>query len=119
VVGEDSFPHVINWSLRDRNRITVVPPRHWLLLQDSTPFRASVIWNGDTRQNVESIPTQGGHIACFPPAEFLSPPPLSLSRTAARSDAPPSNFHGPRPSHQRSRRHGAPVRRPRPHQLKI
>jgi glycogen debranching enzyme len=80
VVGEDSFPHVINWSLRDRNRITVVPPRHWLLLQDSTPFRASVIWNGDTRQNVESIPTQGGHIACFPPAEFTGDAALVLER---------------------------------------
>ena len=36
------FPRVIVWTLLDRRRVTPVPPGHWLLVEDSTPFRATL-----------------------------------------------------------------------------
>jgi predicted glycogen debranching enzyme len=80
IINDDSYPPVINWSLRDRKRITVIPPHHWLLLYDATPFRASVVWKDDTRQNVESIPAATGHIASFAPSEISGDTTLLLER---------------------------------------
>ena len=36
------FPRVVKWTLLDARRITLVPPGHWLLLEDPAPFRATL-----------------------------------------------------------------------------
>jgi predicted glycogen debranching enzyme len=77
------YPQVVLWKLLDRHRITLVPPNHWLLVQDESPFRASLrISQTDPSQaeNVESIPAQGGHFAFFIPRETCADATLLLER---------------------------------------
>jgi len=77
----NKFPQVISWSLLDRNRIVPVPPCHWLLIEDTAPFRATLKFEGERSvQHVESIPVRTGHIATFPPHEFSADATLSLER---------------------------------------
>ncbi|MEO7299927.1 MAG: amylo-alpha-1,6-glucosidase, partial [Verrucomicrobiota bacterium] len=67
-----NFSQVITWTLLDRNRITLIPPNHWLLLQDSVPFRATLrISNTDPLQRAESVQVSYGHVACFAPNEVF------------------------------------------------
>jgi glycogen debranching enzyme len=69
------FPRVIAWTLIDARRVTPVPPGHWLLVEDSAPFRATLeIQNPESRiQNaavhVQSIAVGNRHVACFAPFE--------------------------------------------------
>jgi predicted glycogen debranching enzyme len=77
------FPQVIVWDMLDRRRVTVVPPRHWLLVQDTAPFRATLHFeNGSVSQHVESIPVCDGHVACFAPRTASGDATLSLERYA-------------------------------------
>jgi len=77
------FPQVVVWGLLDRRRVTVVPPRHWLLIQDTAPFRATLYFkDGGIAQRVESIPVHNGHVACFPPRQTAGDATLSLERYA-------------------------------------
>ncbi|MGN6642083.1 MAG: alpha-amylase family glycosyl hydrolase, partial [Verrucomicrobiota bacterium] len=76
------FSKVIRWNLLDCRRITPVPPDHWLLIEDSKPFRASLHGNGARPRNVESIPSGVGHVACFPPREHPGDASLLLERYA-------------------------------------
>jgi predicted glycogen debranching enzyme len=74
-----TLPHVFVWTLLDLNRITVVPPNHWLLVEDSVPFRATLAAeNGD--ENVESIQVTTGNIACFAPRQTGLEATLQLER---------------------------------------
>jgi starch synthase (maltosyl-transferring) len=63
----DAYAPVIVWRLADRNRISLVPPGHWLLLHDDAPFRARLKGAGDLPENAESVPVKDGHVACFAP----------------------------------------------------
>lgn len=77
---------VVVWSLSDCGRITPVPPGHWLLVRDRVPFRACLtVGDGSLPQNVESIPANGGHLACFPPRKpaAATDAVLELERYAA------------------------------------
>jgi starch synthase (maltosyl-transferring) len=75
------FPRVVLWSLLDLRRVTLVPPGHWLLLEDTASFRANLRFNGsDTAQNVESIPTAAGNVAFFSPQPSPGDAKLSLER---------------------------------------
>jgi len=87
------FPRVVEWTLIDRRRVTLVPPGHWLLIQDTAPFRATLQMQsaecGVRNDNpgaihVRSIPSGNGFIACFAPRE-ASDFQLSLERYAATS----------------------------------
>jgi len=60
------FPQVVEWSLADCKRVTLVPPRHWLLLEDRSPFRATLKLE-EKPLHIESIEAGDGHAACFPP----------------------------------------------------
>ena len=82
------FPRVVVWTLLDRRRITLVPPGHWLLIQDSAPFRAALqLQNEDSHAvHVESIAVDDGHIACFQPREAAAAAELILERYAAASE---------------------------------
>ena len=74
------FPSVVVWSSVDTRRITLVPPAHWLLVQDTVPFRATLRSNGSPAENVESVPAQGAHVACFPPRHTSADATLQLER---------------------------------------
>ena len=63
--GEKSFPQVVRWNLVDRRRVTPVPPGHWLLIEDSAPFRAAIKVRGKGRRRNTSSPS--------PPAKTISP----------------------------------------------
>ena len=74
--------------------MTPVPPGHWLLIQDSAPFRATLQMRnaecGRRNENgraihVQSIAVGDGHIACFPPRETAADAELILERYAAAS----------------------------------
>jgi len=79
------FPCVILWTRLDARRVTVVPPDHWLLLQDEAPFRAAIdCHDGSPVLNLESIPIRGGHIACFPPRRQPADATLLLERFAPK-----------------------------------
>ncbi len=75
VEAQKIFPRVVEWTLLDARRVSLVPPDHWLLIQDSTPFRATLkMQNAECRihnpaTHVQSIAVGNLHIACFPPRE--------------------------------------------------
>jgi hypothetical protein len=72
---------VVTWSLLDRNRTTPIPPGHWLLLEDTAPFRASLnCKDGKPARRVESIPVGTSHIAVFAPRVTPAEATLSLER---------------------------------------
>jgi len=84
------FPCIVTWTLLDHRRITLVPPGHWLLIQDSAPFRATLEVRGakcevPIIQYVQSIAVRAGHVACFPPREAEAGAELILERYAATS----------------------------------
>jgi len=73
------YPNVITWELIDARRITPVPPHHWLLLSDLSPFRASLS-SGKVTRHVQSIPCGPRQIASFPPGLFAGDATLFLER---------------------------------------
>jgi starch synthase (maltosyl-transferring) len=86
------FPRVVEWTLMDARRVTPVPAGHWLLIEDSAPFRAELrsaecgARNGNAKSiHVQSIPAGKNFIAAFPPREFSAEAQLRLERHAAAS----------------------------------
>ncbi|MGA2686046.1 MAG: amylo-alpha-1,6-glucosidase [Verrucomicrobiota bacterium] len=83
------FPRVVVWTLPDHRRITLVPPDHWLLIEDATPFRATLEIPGqaDARRarHVQSIAVGNRHVTCFPPRKHAAEAELVLERYAAIS----------------------------------
>jgi glycogen debranching enzyme len=88
------FPHVVAWTLIDARRVTLVPPGHWLLIEDSAPFRAELRSpkseaRGQTENtatlHVQSIAVGNRHVAAFPPRESAAETELFLERYAAAS----------------------------------
>ena len=96
------FPCVIIWTLLDRRRVTPVPPGHWLLIQDSAPFRATLQMPNENGRaiHVQSIAVGDDQIACFQPRETATDAELILERYAAASQhiAAAIRFLSPAPS---------------------
>lgn len=100
------FPNVICWTLADRQRITPVPPDHWLLVEEEAPFRATLETcaaepdgNGGGaaivgRQHVASFAAAGKHFVSFPPRALAAEATLRLERftDADRQVAAPIRF---------------------------
>jgi predicted glycogen debranching enzyme len=78
------FQRVVAWTLLDARRITLVPPGHWLLIEDSTPFRATLEIQNPA-MHIQSIAAADRHIACFPPRESAAEAELVLERHATTS----------------------------------
>ncbi len=79
------FPRVITWTLLDARRITLVPPGHWLLVEDSAPFRATLVTMQQAARNtqhVQSIVVGERQIACFAPTDISAETELVLERYA-------------------------------------
>ncbi len=93
--GQTVFPRAINWTLIDTRRITLVPPDHWLLIEDSAPFRATLAMrnvddatrNEPTMVHVQSIPAGNSHVACFAPQTTAGEATLTLERHATTSQS--------------------------------
>ncbi|HTQ52615.1 MAG TPA: amylo-alpha-1,6-glucosidase [Candidatus Acidoferrales bacterium] len=88
--SQSVYSRVIVWTLLDHRRITPVPPGHWLLIEESAPFRATLkIRNGNgtgpTPQHVQSIAVRNSYVACFPPRSEAAAADLVLERYAATS----------------------------------
>ena len=79
------FPRAITWTLLDCRRVTIVPPGHWFLIEDSAPFRAELQIENATTIHVQSIPAGKNFIAVFPPRETSAEAGLHLERHAAAS----------------------------------
>jgi predicted glycogen debranching enzyme len=79
----ENYPPVVIWNLLDRRRILPVPVNHWLLVQDSAPFRATLNGDGDdTFQHVQSIQVRDGFVACFAPRPTAAEARLQVERYA-------------------------------------
>ena len=77
------YPRVILWALPDRRKVSLVPPDHWLLIQDAAPFRATLaLDDGISPRHAQSIPVRGGYVACFAPLEAAADGRLALERYA-------------------------------------
>ena len=75
------FPQVVTWTLLDVHRVFLVPPNHWLLVQDQARFRATLIVQGtNTTHNLEAIATATGYVVCLPPRTEKADATLSLER---------------------------------------
>ena len=80
------FPRVIEWTLLDARRVTLVPPGHWLLVEDSAQFRATLkTKHPESATHVQSIAFSDRHIACFAPRDSAAQFELILERYAATS----------------------------------
>ncbi len=67
-MARGSFPRVVPWSAMDFRRVTLIPPGHWLLLQDPKPFSATLRCDyGGPEEHAEAIEVQDGYVAFFPP----------------------------------------------------
>lgn len=108
--ANSSFPNVITWTRADVQRITLVPPHHWLLIEDEAPFEADLeklkaeggTWNKDAARNTDhivSIAAGGKHIACFPPQAECLDATLKLHRFAQHDSCftAPIRFLSPAP----------------------
>ena len=79
--AEGDYAPVVIWSLLDQRRVLPVPPGHWVLVQDSVPFRATLtLIEGHLRKHVESIGAGAGYVACFAPGQPEGDAWLSLER---------------------------------------
>lgn len=100
-----SFSPVIRWTATDARRITPVPADHWLLVEDSMPFRATLKISGAAATHRQSVPAGKKHVAAFAPRDILADGELILERYAGElkeivatarflpSVPPPSTIH--------------------------
>jgi predicted glycogen debranching enzyme len=73
--------------LIDGRRVTLVPPGHWLLIEDSAPFRAELQSQNESAAtiHIQSIAAGNRHIACFAPRDSAAETELFLERYAVAS----------------------------------
>ena len=91
-LAQKPFPQVVRWKLVDRRRVTPVPPDHWLLVEDTAPFRATMevrraedgVRNETPPLHVQSIAVGNQHLACWPPSKLVGDAKLSLERCAEK-----------------------------------
>jgi glycogen debranching enzyme len=80
------FPQVVRWALIDCRRMTLVPPGHWLLVEDASPFRGAMQVRGvrgEVRtRRVESVAVGDAHVACFAADGCVGDAKLFLERYA-------------------------------------
>lgn len=73
IMSAGPFENVVEWSLSDTRRVTVVPNGNWLLVRDSSPFRARLAGEGfEFPVYVESMPINEEHVAWFAPQQDLT-----------------------------------------------
>ena len=105
VARQEVFLRVVEWTLIDSRRVTPVPAGHWLLVEDSTSFRATLcVQTPDpktgTQIHVQSIAVGDRHVACFAPRDSAAEAELVLERyaTASPKVSAAVRFLAPEPS---------------------
>lgn len=78
-LAREHYSKVVPWSELDVKRITMVPPQHWLLLEDSVPFRATLT-QGGKQHHIQSLQTSAGHVASFVPNLFSGDAEIAVER---------------------------------------
>jgi hypothetical protein len=79
--GHERYSNVVRWSFADARLVTLVPPNHWLLVSDPSPFRASLDrQRGAPPENLESIAFREGDVVCFGPVSAPTDATLRLER---------------------------------------
>ena len=83
------YPRVITWKLPDAQRVLLVPAGHWLLVEDTAAFRATLeldaaengARNGKGEaEHVQSVQAGKVYVACFKPREAAGEAELRLER---------------------------------------
>jgi starch synthase (maltosyl-transferring) len=103
------FPRIVTWTLLDARRVTLVPPGHWLLIEDNAPFRVELrnrkpeAGSRDESAatiHVQSIAAGNSHIACFAPRDSAAETELILERyaTPAQKISAAIRFLSPTPA---------------------
>jgi len=85
VVAGKIYPRVVTWTLIDTRRVTLVPVGHWLLVEDSAPFRAALKTAVRGAVHACSVPVGNVHVACFAPLAVAGEAQLQLERHGAAS----------------------------------
>jgi predicted glycogen debranching enzyme len=85
VARGEIYPNVINWTLIDARRVTLVPANHWLLIEDIVPFRAALSFQerdakSPTCLRGQSISAGKKFIAVFEPRDLPADAELLLER---------------------------------------
>jgi starch synthase (maltosyl-transferring) len=75
-----SYRPVVSWSIADRTRLFLAPPRHWLLVHDPAPFRVTLRHPGSKLRHAESVQMGGEHIASFAPHAVTGDAELTMER---------------------------------------
>jgi len=98
---QKGYPRVVTWTLIDSRRVTLVPAGHWLLVEDSAPFRATLERGNSRAVHVQSIAAGDVNVACFAPAEAAGDAKLLLERHGAASQKISASvrFVAPEPRH--------------------
>lgn len=71
------YPQVVQFRPEHAQRVTLVPPRHWLLVRDELPFEV-VLARAEGDLVVRSTKMASGHVAAIPPHAGESELDLSL-----------------------------------------
>jgi starch synthase (maltosyl-transferring) len=79
------FPAVVTWSLIDRRRVTMVPANHWLVVEDSMPFQATLRTPDAITLHATAIVAGQNYIAVFAPCDVWADAELVMERHAAAS----------------------------------
>ena len=94
IESQSVFPRVVVWTLLDTRRVMLVPAGHWLLIEDTAPFRATLEIQHDAHKmsdgnagsvHVQSIAAGDKHVTCFAPSEAAADAWLKLERHAITS----------------------------------
>ncbi|HEY1172605.1 MAG TPA: amylo-alpha-1,6-glucosidase [Verrucomicrobiae bacterium] len=84
---EQPYSPVIGWTEKDAKRVVIVPPHHWLLVEEKHPFRAWMEAGGQRRIGFQnSVQLDGHHIALFRVNESLGDAVLKLERFGPQPD---------------------------------
>jgi hypothetical protein len=82
--SQTGFQPVVTWDLLSRRRVTVVPQGHWLLIEDTGCFRATLKTVDPVQQrHVQSVKIGERYYASFPPRPTLGDAELRIERYAA------------------------------------
>ncbi|HNX31405.1 MAG TPA: amylo-alpha-1,6-glucosidase [Holophaga sp.] len=66
----DRYRPVVTWRTADVGRVVPVPPGHWLLVQDDSPFEITLRREGRRPLHLRSVPGGSGFFAAVFPAEL-------------------------------------------------
>jgi len=72
-----TYAPVLRWSAQDLNRVMLVPPGHWVLVEDPAPFEITLQRHEKSPLHLRSTPWDGGHMSAITPGELSHSSPHS------------------------------------------